>query len=192
MKKKIYFLFCIILFFSISTIRFIQLNQSTFGQKRYTEVKYNSYFDLNGITFNLKNVEILNDVNIIDGSDLKCIIELYKSGNVNQDLFNESFPEEYPTSIKLNITDKNENLIGNYSTEYEGYEDDNKKFLEIQKGARNLDKNKDIVILRFRLSNSILENIKNKKYNLKLVFPKNKNYINFNFISFDNLLIKNF
>ena len=192
MKKKIYFLFCIILFFSISTIRFIQLNQSTFGQKRYTEVKYNSYFDLNGITFNLKNVEILNDVNIIDGSDLKCIIELYKSGNVNQDLFNESFPEEYPTSIKLNITDKNENLIGNYSTEYEGYEDDNKKFLEIQKGARNLDKNKDIVILRFRLSNSILENIKNKKYNVKLVFPKEKNYINFNFISLDNLLIKNF
>lgn len=192
MKKKIYFLFCIILFFSISTIRFIQLNQSTFGQKRYTEVKYNSYFDLNGITFNLKNVEILNDVNIIDGSDLKCIIELYKSGNVNQDLFNESFPEEYPTSIKLNITDKNENLIGNYSTEYEGYEDDNKKFLEIQKGARNLDKNKDIVILRFRLSNSILENIKNKKYNVKLVFPKDKNYINFNFISLDNLLIKNF
>ena len=192
MKKKIYFLFCIILFFSISTIRFIQLNQSTFGQKRYTEVKYNSYFDLNGITFNLKNVEILNDVNIIDGSDLKCIIELYKSGNVNQDLFNESFPEEYPTSIKLNITDKNENLIGNYSTEYEGYEDDNKKFLEIQKGARNLDKNKDIVILRFRLSNSILENIKNKKYNVKLVFPKDKNYINFNFISIDNLLIKNF
>ena len=192
MKKKIYFLFCIILFFSISTIRFIQLNQSTFGQKRCTEVKYNSYFDLNGITFNLKNVEILNDVNIIDGSDLKCIIELYKSGNVNQDLFNESFPEEYPTSIKLNITDKNENLIGNYSTEYEGYEDDNKKFLEIQKGARNLDKNKDIVILRFRLSNSILENIKNKKYNVKLVFPKDKNYINFNFISLDNLLIKNF
>ena len=192
MKKKIYFLFCIILFFSISTIRFIQLNQSTFGQKRYTEVKYNSYFDLNGITFNLKNVEILNDVNIIDGSDLKCIIELYKSGNVNQDLFNESFPEEYPTAIKLNITDKNENLIGNYSTEYEGYEDDNKKFLEIQKGARNLDKNKDIVILRFRLSNSILENIKNKKYNVKLVFPKDKNYINFNFISLDNLLIKNF
>ena len=181
MKKKIYFLFCIILFFSISTIRFIQLNQSTFGQKRYTEVKYNSYFDLNGITFNLKNVEILNDVNIIDGFDLKCIIELYKSGNVNQDLFNESFPEEYPTSIKLNITDKNENLIGNYSTEYEGYEDDNKKFLEIQKGARNLDKNKDIVILRFRLSNSILENIKNKKYNVKLVFPKDKNYINFKF-----------
>ena len=73
--------------------------------------------------------------------------------------------------ISLNITDKNKNLIGNYTSDIDMCNRDNKKFNEIKDGKRNFGENIEKLRLKFILDNKIIRKINNDDYSVKLVFP---------------------
>jgi hypothetical protein len=184
MKKKKYYIFVIVLLLFIlgSSYRFVQLNKDIWGQELYTEVSYNSTFNINGINFEVEKLEVLDNIDDLGSSDLKFSINLYKHGEITSEGFLKSFPENYPDSITLNITDKDEMLVGNYLIEFEDYFKDNPKFIEIQKGERNLGDKKESLIVRFRVDKNTMENIHSNVYNIRLVFPKDSNGLKFIFI----------
>lgn len=184
MKKKKYYIIIIVLLFILgSSYRFVQLNKNTWGEELYTEVSYNSAFNINGIDFEVEKLEVLDNVDDLGNSQLKFFINLYKNGEITSEGFLKSFPESYPDSITLNITDKKERLVGNYVIEFEAYSKDNPKFIEIQKGERDIGDKKEDLILRFRVDKNTMENIYNNAYNIKLVFPKDSNGLKFNYIN---------
>ena len=63
----------------------------------------------------------------MDNYILAVDIELNKEGEINNNVFEEPFPSYYDELISLNITDKNKNLIGNYTSDIDMCNRDNKK-----------------------------------------------------------------
>lgn len=188
MKKKKYYIFIIVLLLFIlgSSYRFIQLNKDRWGKELYTEVGYNSTFNINGINFEIEKFEVLDNIDDLGSTDLKFSINLYKHGEITSEGFNkESFYKGYAASIILNIMDERGMLVDNYVTEYEEYRKDNLKYIEIQKGERDLGERKERLTLTFRVDKNTMENIYNDVYNIRLVFPRDSNGLEFIFIEID-------
>lgn len=188
MKKKKCYIFIIIflLFILGSSYRFIQLNKDRWGKELYTEVGYNSTFNINGINFEIEKFEVLDNIDDLGSTDLKFSINLYKHGEITSEGFNkESFYKGYATSIILNIADEKGMLVDNYVTEYEEYRKDNLKYIEIQKGERDLGEGTERLTLTFRVDKNTMENIYNDVYSIRLVFPKDSNGLEFTFIEID-------
>lgn len=183
MKKSVFFIPVIILFLVASSYRFIQLNAPVWGQNLYTEVKYEDKFNLNGVDIKLNKVEQINSTKSSRDIILKTTINLCKNGDLSNDGFYKQFPEYYPDFILLNITNKDGILVKNYSSESEGYLKDNPDFAKIQKGERSIGKEKERLILRFKLEQKMIEDIKNNQYNVKIVFPLDEKGLKFNYIN---------
>lgn len=183
MKKSIFFILVIILFIGVSSYRFIQLNASIWKQRLNTEIKYGEKFNLNGVDIKLNKVEKVNNTNSSRDIILKTTINLYKNGEISNDGFYKKFPECYPDFILLNITNKDGTLVRNYSSEYEGYLKDNPNFAKIQKGEKSIGKEKENLILKFKLEKKMIEDIKNNQYNIKLAFPLDERGFKFNYIN---------
>ncbi|MEG1009126.1 MAG: hypothetical protein RSF67_04820 [Clostridia bacterium] len=165
MKNRMFVILIIILFIIGSSYRFIQLNKNISNEIKYEEVENNEHFNLNGVKFKLVKSEY------IDNSILTVDIELNKEGQIDENIFEEPFPSYYDELISLNITDKDENLVGNYTSDIDMYYSDNKKFMEIKDGKRSLGENTENLILKFVLNGETIEKINNSNYNVKLVFP---------------------
>ena len=165
MKKGMLIILIVTIFTIGSSYRFIQLNKNISNDKKYEKVKNNEFFDLNGVKFKLVNSEYM------DNYILAVDIELNKEGEINNNVFEEPFPSYYDELISLNITDKNKNLIGNYTSDIDMCNRDNKKFNEIKDGKRNFGENIEKLRLKFILDNKIIRKINNDDYSVKLVFP---------------------
>lgn len=185
MKKKIFILSIIMLFIVASSYRFIQLNKPILGESKNIEVKNDSSFNINGVEFKLDKIEILKNVNESDTSTLKVSLLLNKDGDITTNGFRKCFPDFYPDLISLNISNNDGILVENYTSERETYNEDNHKFLEIQSGKRSISEKKESLILKFNLDNKKIEEIRKNNYNVKLVFPRDDNYIKVNFITID-------
>lgn len=182
MKKKKYYILAIVLFVLASSYRFIQLNKDIWGKELYTQVNDDSYFNINGVSFNIEKPQILDGQ---ENLNFKIPIKLYKDGEITSEGFRKSFLQELSTSIRLNITDKKRNLIENYQISIEEYYKDNSKFIEIEKGLRDLGEEKETLILTFEIDKNTLEKVKDNVYSMKLVFPKDDYDLRFNFMDID-------
>ena len=165
MKKGMLIILIVTIFTIGSSYRFIQLNKNISDDKKYEKVKNNEFFDLNGVKFKLVNSEYM------DNYILAVDIELNKEGEINNNVFEEPFPSYYDELISLNITDKNKNLIGNYTSDIDMCNRANKKLNEIKDGKRNFGENIEKLRLKFILDNKIIRKINNDDYSVKLVFP---------------------
>lgn len=164
-KNRMFVILTIILFIIGSSYRFIQLNKNISNKIKYEEVENDESFNINGVKFKLVKSKY------IDNHILAVDIELNKEGKINENIFQEQFPAYYDELISLNITDKNANLVGNYTSDIDMYYSDNKKFMEIKDGKRSLGENKENLILKFVLDEKTIEKINNHNYSVKLVFP---------------------
>ena len=124
MKKGMLIILIVTIFTIGSSYRFIQLNKNISNDKKYEKVKNNEFFDLNGVKFKLVNSEYM------DNYILAVDIELNKEGEINNNVFEEPFPSYYDELISLNITDKNKNLIGNYTSDKDKQIEHNSSLLE--------------------------------------------------------------
>lgn len=179
MKNKKYYILAIVLFVFGSPYRFMQLNKDIWGEELYTQVSKDSSFNINGISFEVEKPQILEDQ---DNLNLKIPINLYKDGEITSQGFRKPFLQELSTSITLNITNEKGNLVGNYQTSIEQYYKDNSKFIEIEKGVRDLGEEKENLTLTFEIDKNILEKVKDNIYSMKLVFPKDDYDLKFNFM----------
>lgn len=182
MKNKKYYMLVIILFVFGSSYRFIQLNKNIWGQELYTQVSEDSSFNINGVSFEVGKLQILEDRGNLN---LKIPIKLYKDGEITSQGFRKTFLQELSTSIRLNITNEKGNLVENYQTAIEQYYKDNSKFIEIEKGVRYLGEEQENLILTFEIDKNILEKVKDNIYSMKLVFPEDDYDLKFNFIDID-------
>lgn len=170
----------IILFVMGSAYRFIQLNKNIDNEAKYEEINDNESFNINGVKFQLVKSKYIND------SILEVNIQLNKVGEIKDNVFDKDFPEYYDGLILVNITDKNNNLMENYTSDTDIFVDDNKKFMDIIEGKRPLGKEKENLILKFQLDDIDKETskkIKNGSYIAKLVFPCDESYKKSKFIT---------
>lgn len=179
MKNKKYYILVIVLFVLGSSYRFIQLNKDIWGEELYTQVSEDSSFNINGVSFEVGKPQILESQ---DNLNLKIPINLYKDGEITSQGFRKTFLQELSTSIRLNITNEKGNLVENYQTSIEQYYKDNSKFIEIEKGLRDLGEEKESLTLTFEIDKNILEKVKDNIYSMKLVFPKDDYDLKFNFM----------
>lgn len=184
MKRKIFFIFATLIIISLSLYRYIDLNKSIYNlnKNRYKEEKYNNYFNINGVDFKLdKNICMNNSDK--KSQILKSYISLKKNGNIDKDRFSQAFPSCMSNLISLNVVDKSGNLIENYSPNFEEYEKDNPKFIEIQKKQRTIGSQRESLVLTFEIDNEIIKNIDDGKYKMRMVFPLDNNDIKFDYIN---------